>query len=171
MPKKCRMCRAKVALRTERDWLCKDRLLEGYIKMGIVSKTHCSCQFRENLCLVCWLSVPFRRKVWFWLNGFRAVAFHDPYLPSVLCELLLDKQNSGKMCNKVSCLELDELICIHIFFFTAASAKIDLFVCALGHRWRHVFWMWRKLWETTTWGKEKSESFRTNGSTCLFPMK
>ena len=64
------------------------------------------------------------------MNGFRAVAFHDPYLPSVLCELLLDKQNSGKMCNKVSCLELDELICIHIFFFTAASAKIDLFVCA-----------------------------------------
>jgi hypothetical protein len=37
--KECKMCHAKVALRNERDWLCKDRLLEGYIKMGIVSQT------------------------------------------------------------------------------------------------------------------------------------
>jgi len=64
------------------------------------------------------------------VNAFRAVAFHDPYLPSVLCELLLDKHNSGKMCNKVSCLELNELmLCIHLSSFHS-TAKIDLFMCA-----------------------------------------
>jgi Ca2+-binding EF-hand superfamily protein len=53
----------QVALRKERDWICKDRLFEGYVKM---------------------------------------VQFHDPQLPFVLCELLLDKRNSGKLCNLVA---------------------------------------------------------------------
>jgi hypothetical protein len=30
------------------------------------------------------------------------VAMHDPNLPVVLCELLLDKHNSGKLCTLVS---------------------------------------------------------------------
>ena len=56
-------CNLQVALRKERDWLCKDRLFEGYVKM---------------------------------------VQFHDAQLPFVLCELLLDRRNSGKLCNLVA---------------------------------------------------------------------